>query len=115
MNVNINIEPAKNLTALKKANEKFENISKKLLKPIERQLIEYTSDIFDINRLGILFDILQTDYGFTPEQLNSLYKKADEIGNKTFKTDLYSFYKINKQCQRLKEKGVDIEKLYNGG
>ena len=113
--MNAIIKNSNDLTAIIKANDKFNKIGEKFLTLEERELIERTSDIFEINRLSIILSILFNDFDFTIEQLNSLFKKALEIEENESNNNIEYVYKLNAQCQELKEKGVDIERIYKGG
>ena len=113
--MNAIIKNSNDLTAIIKANDKFNKMGEKFLTLEERELIERTSDIYQINRLSIIFSILFTDYDLTVEQLNNLYKKAVETEENESRKNIEYVYKLNTQCQELKENGVDIERLFKGG
>ena len=113
--MNVKIKNTNEIAAIVKANDKFNKLCEKFLTLEERELIQQTSDIVDINRFSIIFSILLNDYGLTVEQLNGVYKKADKIANDAAKNNGETFYKLNEQCQELKKRGVDIERLYEGG
>lgn len=113
--MNAKIKNTNDLSATIKANEKLNKLRDKFLTKDERERIENTSDIFNINRDSIIFLILLNECGVTAEQLNNTYIKAAKIANEQSDKDLHFFYKLNAQCQELKEKGVDIEKLYKEG
>lgn len=113
--MNANIKKSNDLTAIIKANDKLNKLGEKFLTPKERELVDSTADICNINRDSIIFLILFNNYGLTAKQLNELYTEATKTANDEANKNIEYFYKLNAQCQELKEKGVDIVKLYKGG